>query len=165
LTPDHNTAADFEVEDNSFVFSPRQLNKLINPKSLAAFYVLGGLAGLEKGLRTDRRAGLSVDEVNLDGTVTFEEALAVARDSVSPPQPRSDMTTPLDQTDSKCTTQSRRVLVVQDAFCDRKRIFSDNRLPVKKGKSLLQLIWITYNDKVLILLSVAAAISLAVGLY
>jgi Ca2+-transporting ATPase len=48
---------------------------------------------------------------------------------------------------------------------DRKRVFSDNRLPVKKGKSLLQLMWITYNDKVLILLSIAAAVSLVVGLY
>ena len=53
--------ADFEVESNRFAFSPGQLNKLINPKSLLAFYALGGLAGLEKGLRADKMSGLSRD--------------------------------------------------------------------------------------------------------
>ena len=165
LTPDPNTTADFEVEDNAFAFSPGQLNKLINPKSLAAFYALGGLAGLEKGLRTSRSAGLSVDEVDLDGTVTFEEAVTAAQKSVSPPQPKADPKTPLQRIDTKSTRHSRGLPEVRDAFMDRKRVFSDNRLPVKKGKSLLQLMWITYNDKVLILLSAAAVVSLVVGLY
>jgi Ca2+-transporting ATPase len=165
LTPDPNTAADFEVVDNAFAFSPGQLNKLINPKSLAAFYALGGLAGLEKGLRTDRSAGLSIDEVDLDGTVTFEEAQAAARMSVSPPQPKADTKPALPGTDTKSTRRSRGVAEVQEAYLDRKRVFSDNRLPVKKGKSLLQLMWITYNDKVLILLSAAAVVSLIVGMY
>jgi Ca2+-transporting ATPase len=164
LTPDPNTAEDFDVANNVFAFSPGQLNKLINPKSLAAFYALGGLAGLEKGLRTDRRAGLSVDEIDLDGTVTFEEARAAAQNAAPPPQLKADKKTPLVRTDTR-STRRRGVPEVQDAFSDRKRVFSDNRLPVKKGKSLLQLMWITYNDKVLILLSVAAVVSLGVGLY
>ncbi|KAG4219352.1 hypothetical protein PC116_g32168, partial [Phytophthora cactorum] len=50
-------------------------------------------------------------------------------------------------------------------FIDRKRVYGDNRIPEKKGKSFLELVWITYNDKVLILLSIAAVVSLAVGLY
>ena len=57
LLPDPGSEADFEVEDNRFAFSPGQLNKLLNPKSFAAFYALGGLRGIEKGLRTDRLAG------------------------------------------------------------------------------------------------------------
>jgi magnesium-transporting ATPase (P-type) len=40
-----------------------------------------------------------------------------------------------------------------------------NRLPEKKSKSLLELAWLAYNDKVLILLTVAAVVSLALGLY
>lgn len=40
-----------------------------------------------------------------------------------------------------------------------------NRLPEKKSKSLLELAWIAYNDKVLILLTIAAIVSLALGLY
>ena len=50
-------------------------------------------------------------------------------------------------------------------FADRKRIFRDNRLPPKKEKTLLQIAWQTYDDKILILLTIAAAVSLALGLY
>lgn len=163
LTPDPGTEEEFEVVDNSFAFSQGQLNKLINPKNLSAFYALGGLAGLERGLRTDRKAGLSVDESDLDGTVSFDEAKAAAR---KPTSPRAyDSTRPLARVDSKESSVSVRRPSPGDSFYDRKRVFKDNRLPAKKGKNLLQLMWITYNDKVLILLSIAAAISLAVGLY
>lgn len=63
----------FHVPDNKFAFSPGQLSKLFNPKSLHAFYAMGGLAGLEKGLRTDIKSGLSSDEDTLDGAVSFGE--------------------------------------------------------------------------------------------
>ncbi|KAH8808464.1 hypothetical protein F5884DRAFT_371831 [Xylogone sp. PMI_703] len=164
LTPDPGTEDDFNVEKNSFAFTPGQLNKLLNPKSLSAFYKLGGLAGLEKGLRTDRKAGLSVDEVMLEGTVTFEEATAAAHGkSVSSPSDTSKA--PVAATVSHVTAGSHGSKRDPDTHADRKRVFGDNRLPVKKGKSFFQLMWITYNDKVLILLSIAAAISLGVGLY
>src|SRR5438552_1596744 len=67
LRPDPGTEDLFHVENNKFAFSPGQLSKLINPKSLYAFRALGGLSGLEKGLRSDRASGLSVDETVLDG--------------------------------------------------------------------------------------------------
>jgi Ca2+-transporting ATPase len=47
----------------------------------------------------------------------------------------------------------------------RKRAFGENRVPTKKSKSFLQLCWAAYTDKVLIILSVAAVVSLALGLY
>jgi Ca2+-transporting ATPase len=43
--------------------------------------------------------------------------------------------------------------------------FGVNKLPEKKPKTFLQLVWHEMHDKVLILLSVAAVISLALGLY
>jgi P-type Ca2+ transporter type 2C len=160
FTPDPGTEDMFRTENNQFAFSPGQLSKLFNPKSLDAFYALGGLVGLEKGLRTNRDSGLSADEVHLDGNVTFEEAATkgtpkygAAGDTVpegkgsgapiAPPSPESKT----------------------GGFLDRKRIFRDNRLPEKKSKTFLQLAWQTYNDKVLILLTIAAVISLALGLY
>jgi len=165
LMPDPGHEEDFVTDESNFAFSQGQLNKLINPKSLAAFYALGGLAGLEKGLRTDRKAGLSIDEGDLDGTISFQEAKAAARRE-SANINGDDHKTPITRVDSKQSRDSpARSPSTEDAFFDRKRIFKDNRLPVKKGKSLLQLMWITYNDKVLILLSIAAAISLAVGIY
>lgn len=150
LKPDQGREADFVVEDNPFAHTPGQLNKMFDPKSLSAFWKLGGLAGLEKGLRTDRTAGLSLDETSLAGTVTLD---AAGKEGQA-----------LAKTDSHAT-HSRRQDSSTDAFSSRKRVFKDNRLPEKKGKSLLQLMWITYNDKVLILLSVAAVVSLAIGLY
>jgi hypothetical protein len=40
----------------------------------AAFWALSGMAGIEKGLRTNRDSGLSLDETNFDDEITFEEA-------------------------------------------------------------------------------------------
>ncbi|CAK1356505.1 unnamed protein product [Cercospora beticola] len=73
LRPDPSTEKDFEVKDNKFAFSPGQLNKLLNPKSLGAYAALGGIKGIERGLQTSR-TGLSVDESRIDANVSFEEA-------------------------------------------------------------------------------------------
>ncbi|KAH8598832.1 putative calcium-transporting ATPase 2 [Bisporella sp. PMI_857] len=164
LTPDPGHEADFQPENSNFAFSVGHLNKLINPKSLPAFYALGGVAGLEKGLRTNRKTGLSVDETDLDGKVSFEDATAAARSSLLLLE--NEEKTPLVKSETKDVAHAKhRASSGEESFFDRKRIFRDNRLPVKKGKSLLELMWITYNDKVLILLSIAAAVSLGVGLY
>ncbi|GAA5983396.1 hypothetical protein JCM11641_007835 [Rhodosporidiobolus odoratus] len=48
---------------------------------------------------------------------------------------------------------------------DRLRVYGENRVPGKKPKSFLALCWAAYTDKVLIILSVAAIVSLALGLY
>ncbi|KAL8859356.1 MAG: hypothetical protein Q9178_004034 [Gyalolechia marmorata] len=156
LKPDPGTEADFEVEDNKFAFVPGQLSKLLNPKSFSAFYALGGLKGIEKGLRTDRDAGLSLDEKYLDGTVTFDAAVEAAGSS----EPK-----PPGQAMKRSSTTATAARQSDDYFVDRKRIFKDNRLPQKKAKSIFELAWLAYNDKVLILLTVAAVISLALGIY
>lgn len=115
LQPDPGTEADFQRENNPFEFTPGQMGKLINPKSLGAFHALGGLVGLEKGLKADRDAGISVDDA--------------------------------------------------EAVESRTRIFADNRLPERKSKSIFELMWMAYNDKILILLTVAAVIALSLGIY
>ena len=53
LKPDTGTEDDFSVDDNPFAFTPGQMNKMFNPKSLAACYKLGGMYVIEKGLRSD----------------------------------------------------------------------------------------------------------------
>ncbi|KAB5543046.1 hypothetical protein GE09DRAFT_1061571 [Coniochaeta sp. 2T2.1] len=162
LKPDQGNESDFQVENNPFAYTPGMLNKMFNPKSLAAFYKLGGLAGLEKGLRSDRNAGLSIDEAHLEGAVSFDEATRHAQAQSTEKAKDEAVSEP---SGSPTTHHPPRHGKDNETFIDRKRVFSDNRLPVKKGKSLLQLMWITYNDKVLILLSIAAVVSLAIGLY
>ncbi|KAI1848125.1 hypothetical protein JX265_005878 [Neoarthrinium moseri] len=144
LRPDPGTEADFQVDNNPFAYSPGQLGKLYNPKSLQAFKAIGGLQGLERGLQTDLTAGLSLDETSVPARVTFDEAVsgAVSHSEKTP-----------------STTHA------SDAFADRIRVYGKNVLPAKKATPLWVLMWRAYNDKVLILLTVAAVISLALGLY
>ena len=153
LKPDKGNEKDFEAENNPFAFTPGQLNKMLNPKSLAAFAALGGIRGLEKGLRTSLIAGLSVDETRLDGRVSFEEATKQqkGKDFNLGQSTRSD---------AQVTNRE-----VKGQYQDRLRIFRDNRLPEKQADSIWVLIWRAYNDKILILLTIAAVISLALGLY
>lgn len=161
LSPDPTNEDMFDVQDNKFAFSPGQLSKLLNPKSLDAFYALGGLTGLEKGLRTDRNAGLSTDESALDGAVKFEDVAPKG----TPKYGSNGDTVPVAKGDNGNPATPAPAHHTTGQFADRRRIFRDNRLPEKKSKSLLELAWITYNDKVLILLTVAAVVSLALGLY
>lgn len=142
LRPDPGTEADFKVDNNPFAFSPGQLNKLLNPKSLAAYRALGGIKGIARGLQTDLVSGLSVDETNVQGTVTFDDAL--------------------EGNDTKAESSNTPGA---EQFGDRVRVYSKNVLPAKKATPLWRLMWNAYNDKVIILLTVAAFISLALGLY
>ncbi|KAL2755929.1 hypothetical protein ACRALDRAFT_1050792 [Sodiomyces alcalophilus JCM 7366] len=165
LKPDQGKEADFEVENNPYAFSPGQLNKLLSPKNLAAFYKIGGLTGLEKGVQSDRKAGLSLDETTAVRHVTFEQATA----HVGRRAHHSDHPKDVEPEETKEPAAEEPGIASgspgKGAFADRKRVFKDNRLPEKKGKSLLQLMWITYQDKVLMLLTAAAAVSLAIGIY
>ncbi|KAH7117304.1 plasma membrane calcium-transporting ATPase 2 [Dactylonectria macrodidyma] len=145
LRPDPGTEADFQVDNNPFAFTPGHLNKLLNPKSLAAFRALGGLHGIAQGLQTDIHTGLGVDETSVPRQVSFSEAV----------RPESSPTKATQPTPS----------ATSEAFADRIRVYKRNILPAKKATPLWRLMWNAYNDQVLILLTVAAIISLALGLY
>ncbi|KAK4946981.1 plasma membrane calcium [Elasticomyces elasticus] len=153
LRPDRGNEKDFEVPNNPFAYSPGQLNKLLNPKSLSAYKALGGIQGLERGLRTNLKAGLSVDETRLDGKISFEEAAAVNDGKTLSELPRNSP-------ESMAGSPDR-----PGQFQDRLKVYGDNRLPERKPDGILLLIWRAYNDKILILLTLAAVISLALGIY
>ena len=154
LRPDKPNEKDFEASNNPFAFSSGQLNKTLNPKSLAAFRALGGITGLELGLQTDTVAGLSLDETSVSKKVSFEEATESAHTG------KKDVARPLLGVDSTVTNHK-----IPGQYDDRKRIFKDNRLPVKKSVSIWRLFWNAFNDRILIILTVAAFISLALGVY
>ena len=99
LTPDPGTEADFQVEDNGFAFAPGILNKLLNPKSLSAFYALGRLSRLEKGLRTDRYARPSSKETTLEEIVSFDPFKPSLAQS-SPIIPQNNLSTPATRTNT-----------------------------------------------------------------
>jgi Ca2+-transporting ATPase len=140
LKADPGSEKDFAVLNNKFAFSPGQLNKMLNPKSLAAFIALGGLPGLETGLRTDVDAGLSVDETVLAGSVSFEEVTKQYRKArgISSTLPRPIEVRHVDVTDVGPAGTGARA---NGAFHDRKQVFSANVLPARKPKSFLKLVW------------------------
>ncbi|TPX12724.1 uncharacterized protein E0L32_000901 [Thyridium curvatum] len=158
------------VKDNKFAFNPSHLHKLSEARTVPALRAFGGIAGLANGLRTDTKAGLSLDEDQLDGTVTVDAALSAARSE----KPLEIALAP--ESDSHAH-QHRRHSVAEvlhlepadnafkQAFCDRRRVFGENRLPKQKQKSLLALAWLAFNDKLIFLLTASATISLALGIY
>ncbi|KAL7944887.1 cation transporting ATPase [Trichoderma barbatum] len=143
---------------NNFAFTPSQLHRLLKQRSLAALDVFGGLHGLVLGLRTDLSAGLSPDEANLDGTIAFDEAVAAAREDRAPVL--SPIEVPLAR-----PSLNFQIGGPDHQFIDRRRIFGANRLPRRRQKSFFKLMWIAFNDKLMILLTISACISLAIGLY
>ena len=94
----------------------------------------------------------------LSGYVGFDEVteqyLKVESSSPSPPSPSpSQQPLPLPQPQS------------QSQFTDRIRVFGENQIPPPKRKTFLRLLWDAYNDKIMILLTIAAVISLSLGVY
>jgi Ca2+-transporting ATPase len=168
-SPRRPGAASFKAKENKhrFAFSPGQLGRLVNSnKSLPVFYAFGGLAGLERGLRTDRRCGLSSEETVLDEFVFSDGANhnLVPTDTETRASTEEEALAPvaIARLASTWTTSGR---LHHGAFADRKRVFHDNKLPTKKLRSIFQLMWMAYNDFVLFFLTAAAAVSLAVGFY
>jgi P-type Ca2+ transporter type 2C len=149
----------FYVVDNPFAFSPGQLSEMFNPKSIADFGAVGGLQGLVQGLRTDCYSGLGLDETRLDGIVTSHDVPASTGSGIL-----HYGTFPSGSLGHPAPSSSVR-LTSSEKYADRRRVFGDNRLPEKKAKNLFQIMWITFNDKVLIILTTVAAISLVLGLY
>ncbi|KAF4626755.1 hypothetical protein G7Y89_g11401 [Cudoniella acicularis] len=154
LEPDPGEENEFHVDSNPFAFSPGQLLELVNPKSLSTFHALGGLQQLIPGLRTDRLSGLSLDETTFDGHVVSTEQSGFLRHGI-----------PSFHHPTHHTSSPRIRPPDPELYADRKRVFGSNRLPEKKSNSLLHIMWMTFNDKVLIILTIVASISLALGLY
>jgi Ca2+-transporting ATPase len=152
--------ATFEVDESPFGVTPGHLSKLLPRKNIQALFLLHGLPGLAKGLRTDLTNGLDVNEENLVGTVSFEDVQATPMDKYDWDDPS---TKGVRRSDTMSTAPGEGPS--PSAFSDRKRIFGDNRVPDRPTKTFLQLAWIALQDKILIMLSIASVVSLAIGIY
>ncbi|OZJ02550.1 hypothetical protein BZG36_04504 [Bifiguratus adelaidae] len=157
--------------ENPFAFSVEQLTALVDPKNLELLHALGGVKGIVAGLHADAVVGLGADErvafdpITLDDINHYNDDLDIdtaepKRPSIPPPgiRPKRD-----------ATSKSRKSILSVSSdhdyhFPQRKQVFGRNVLPDVKSKSLLQLMWEALQDRILILLSCAALISLTIGL-
>lgn len=143
---------------NKFAFTPTQLHTLVTFRSLAALDEFGGLTGLAAGLRTNVTSGLAADENDLDGTISFDEAVAAGLEGRAPVL-QATASPPAHHELRRADAAS------QCLFADRKRIFGTNQLPRRRHKSFLKLLGVAFNDKLLILLTITASVSVAIGTY
>jgi Ca2+-transporting ATPase len=138
-----------EMDPTPFRIRPIELADLVDPKSVELLESFGGISGLLASLGTDGERGLDLVAPSGDGSAV-EERKPVAKDD-------------LEASASK--QQNEKHSFVRATQEDRQRVYGENVLPEKKSKSLLLLMWLALQDKILILLCVAAVVSLALGLY
>ncbi|KAF9177096.1 hypothetical protein BGZ50_009207, partial [Haplosporangium sp. Z 11] len=128
-----------------FAFTPDELMDLIDPKSMENLKAYGGIQGLLTGLHADAAKGLATSSNQPLHGVTTE-------DTEKPQTPA--VAYQMDNVDTSAVSLE-----------DREQYFGRNVLPKRKPKSIFQLMWIALQEKILILLLIAAIISIALGIY
>ncbi|KII89872.1 hypothetical protein PLICRDRAFT_40040 [Plicaturopsis crispa FD-325 SS-3] len=169
-------AQDTDLDPAPFAYKPFKLASLLDPKDLNVLEGMGGVDALLKGLGTSRLRGLGrkallrSESFNLrgeaqagagDGTSQRHDRSSISKGSpdivVSPPASK-DAPGPDSHDDDD-----------GDAFAAtldlRRKIYGENVLPHRASKSLWALMWLALKDKVLVILSIAAVVSLALGLF
>lgn len=153
--------------DNPFAFTATQLGQqLYDPKSLDILRAIGGLESVTLGLRTDLNKGLSPDEDKVDGHVTLEDVWR----TLETPQIRRSQTAlivlkrpdnagvgteaSVHEFDPPTTVPGFQPHATPPhrprRFEDRRRVFGENRIPVRPLKNIFQLMWIALHDKILV---------------
>jgi P-type Ca2+ transporter type 2C len=160
-----------DIKDNPFAFTPKQLARLHDPKSLDVLRAMGGLFGLAMGLRTNIEDGLSPNEKRLVARVTLEQVNGAVRE-------REPLRTgALDETEGQTRGKGKDYFSLQPMepipadtrpaalarkfsvrtphhpvipFEDRRRVFSSNSIPRRNRKNIFQLMWAALKDKILV---------------
>ncbi|KAJ7182037.1 hypothetical protein C8R46DRAFT_885366 [Mycena filopes] len=115
---------------------------MLDPKTLESLENIGGVEDLLDGLGTTADTGL-------DGA-----SLARSVPAITLTDPEGEKST--NWTSTAAFAASLEV---------RRRVYGENVLPRRATKSLLSLMYTALKDKVLVLLSIAAVVSLALGLF
>ncbi|KAF9484387.1 calcium-translocating P-type ATPase [Pholiota conissans] len=157
---------DEAIDPAPFLFKPFQLAHTLDPKNLSALTSFGGVKGLLRGLGVDPEHGLSSLSSSAKAHATSHSQLPekdFAHRANSEDLPEIVLTEPGGKVASPTAADDGAAF--HASLEDRRRIFGENVLPTRVSKTLLQLMWLALQDKVLILLSVAAVVSLALGLF
>ncbi|KAG8213247.1 Ca-transporting ATPase [Butyriboletus roseoflavus] len=155
-----------------FSFDPSQLASLLDPKDLDALQALGGTTTILDGLGTHPTRGLLLAAPDR-GDGRPSHAILGAGEGASQRHdryvPKSAQDNDNSQSRLSSTADGSNVCSVPDAhtasMADRKAVYGENILPQRPTTSLLGLMWLALKDKVLVLLSIAAVVSLALGLF
>ena len=158
--------ADLNVEP--FSFKPLQLAGLVDTKGLENLESLGGVEGLLHGLGVHRLRGLSTELTPPSQTgpphPATIDAVTPFGMGMSPPKPNIMITSPAGVHEGLQSTASlgggsdggrpASLKLSADAYEatveDRQRIYGQNILLQRPSKSLLRLMWLALQDKVIV---------------
>ncbi|KAF8340446.1 calcium-translocating P-type ATPase [Cantharellus anzutake] len=172
---------DESFDPTPFGFKPKDLADMLDRRKLEQLEAWGGIEGLLAGLGTNSRRGLSSDGVPQSVVVHGEKGY-VRSDSIPPLLPaaaderlaamadhrkfESGSQPPgVGGGDEKCERAQYNPAAYTTSLDDRRRVYGSNVIPEWKSKNLLQLMWLALKDRVLVILCIAAVVSLALGLY
>nr|CAG8461010.1 11108_t:CDS:2 [Entrophospora candida] len=147
-----------EPSQQPFPFTPHLLYHLFDQKNLRLLKIFGGTDGIIKGLHTNIETGLSNDEIAPLDPIPLDTISEITN---------NDDAEYLERFKSEKSTATPIIITDQQPtyFCQRKMAFGTNVLPPKKTKSIFMLMWMAMQEKILVLLAIAAIISLGLGLY
>ncbi|KAF9583251.1 hypothetical protein BGW38_009920 [Lunasporangiospora selenospora] len=164
-----------------FSFTPDELMDLIDPKSPETLRIYGGVEGVLAGLFADPARGLMTATTLAHGSTgqPLDKVVTVSSMAMAYPEGGDGMMSekkPVADGDdgyghpdgSPPDTSAGFVDTVPAAAVtigQREEYFGRNVLPKRKAKNIFQLMWIALQEKILILLLVAALVSIALGIY
>ncbi|KAJ8692684.1 plasma membrane calcium [Pleurotus ostreatus] len=178
---------DKTVDPTPFAFRPYELAHMLDPKSFDTMRAFGGSKGLLKGLGTSATRGLKSDTLKRTPTRNSSglgagEGTSHRHDPEKAGPPGGPGVPGIMLTDADGESGRQPVQLCADGGDDddddgpgdsgpafeadmatRRAVYGENLLPHRPSKSLFRLMWDALQDKVLIMLSVAAVISLALG--
>jgi len=135
------------LDPTPFPFKPYQLAHMLDPKNIDTLTSFGGVVGLIRGLGTSADHGLSTLSLLRSATVKS----VASTHSTSSKLPAITLTEPSGHIREPSINEDHSAHGA--TFDDRKRVFGENLLPRRPGKSLLQLMWLALKDKVLVRLT------------
>ena len=126
---------DESIDPTPFAFKPYHLASLVDPKNLETLEAMGGIKGLLAGLGVDPTNGLTIGGKTLPPS---EDAPTVV------------VTTPAGEKGEAKEKATHEGASYAGSVEDRQRVYGSNTLPIRRSKSLLELMWIAFKDKVLV---------------
>ena len=175
------TAHELELEQDRgtnsspFFFRPYQLAHMLGSKSFPTLGSIGGTQGILRGLGTHGYTGLSANALAINSGAVEHHNQAVAAEKANAAaekkagkgagQGASQRHDRENEAKAYPDVEKDEEAALNGSVDDRRRVYGPNILPTRPSKTLLQLMWMALKDKVLVLLCIAAVISLALGLY
>ncbi|KAJ7727318.1 Ca-transporting ATPase [Mycena maculata] len=172
--PQEHVELDTDTDPAPFRFRSNDLAMMLDPKNLDTLEYIGGIEGLLDGLGTTSDMGLGGASLGrsttgLSGTGLGDDrpGAGVGASHRHDPEKGEETVPAITLTDpeGEKSTDWNSAAAFAAPLDVRRRIYGENVLPRRATKSLLSLMYTALKDKVLVLLSIAAVVSLALGFF